>query len=224
MAAGTGLLDEAGNASMATAVMMSHHGLRRDMARFALALQAGASDGFADLEALRAEWLSYRNKLHGHHEAEDTSLLPHLRSQEPGLAPVIERLMADHRRIDPLLARGDRAFAELPETASALRVVTELRDLLEAHLTTEEAEVIPFLRDARQFPPAGGEAELDMYAEGFAWASHGVADDVLERMDAMLPESLRARLPAARAAFRAKYEKLWGTLPPGAARTSVPDV
>jgi hemerythrin-like domain-containing protein len=125
MAVGTSLLDEAGNASMATAVMMSHHGLRRDIARFALALEAMAPDGHVQLEALQAQWSDYRNKLHGHHEAEDTALFPNLRNQAPALGPVIERLTADHRHIDPLLAEGDRAFAELPAARAAFQVQYE---------------------------------------------------------------------------------------------------
>lgn len=55
------------------------------------------------------------------------------------------------RGIDPLLADGDRAFAELPRTANA--VVGALRALLDEHLALEEAEIVPFLRVATALPP-----------------------------------------------------------------------
>jgi hypothetical protein len=44
--------------------------------------------------------------------------------------PVIERLTTDHRRIDPLLAQGDRAFSLLPATRAAAALVAELSALL----------------------------------------------------------------------------------------------
>src|SRR4029453_17985564 len=97
----------------------------------------------ARVAALREEWTFYRNALHGHHEMEDKGIFPDLRKQSTALAATIDRLTAEHRRIDPLLERGDRAFAALPEAAAAAEVVAELSALLEPHLATEEAEVAP---------------------------------------------------------------------------------
>ena len=59
----------------------------------------------------------------------------------------------NHRLIDPLLERGDAAFAELPKTEAAAAVVRELGELLAPHLATEEAELIPYLRGIKGFPP-----------------------------------------------------------------------
>jgi len=118
-----------------------------------------------------------------------------------------------------LLERGDRGFAELPALGEARAVVTEL---LDAHLATEEAQVIKFLRTAKEFPAPPSESMLDTYAQGFGWASHGVAPEVLKQLDAMLPPALSAKLPAARAAFDAKCELVWGAIARTASRTSVP--
>jgi hypothetical protein len=52
---------------------------------------------------------------------------------------------------------------------------------------------------------------------------NGIAPEVLERVYEMLPENLRARLPAARAAFEARCERVWGSAKAGAARTPIPD-
>jgi hypothetical protein len=218
------LLNDDGSASIATALMMSHHSFRRDVAMFAAALRQIARGDHARVAAIQEEWKKLHASLHGHHQSEDNGLFPHIKGEHPEAAAVIERLSADHRRIDPLLAAGDAAFAELPATDAAIGVVSELAALLDAHLTTEEAEVVPFMRDMKAFPPPATDAEADMYAGGFAWACHGVAQEVLDRLFEMLPPSLTARLPAARAAFAARWRDAWGdSAPEGASRTPVPD-
>lgn len=221
---GTGapLLSENGSASIATTLMMSHHALRRDLGLFAAALGELDAGDRVRAGALREEWHKYRSTLHGHHEAEDTRLFPHLSQQHPPLADVIEQLTADHHRIDPLLERGDRAFDALPDPRGATTVVTELAALLHPHLATEEAHVVPFLREARQFPPPTNDLERQMYAQGFAWSSHGIAPEVLDAVYAMLPEDLRVLLPAARTAFEARCRAVWGSASIKPSRTSVP--
>jgi hemerythrin-like domain-containing protein len=217
------LLNDDGSASMATMMMMSHHGFRRDLARFRGALQKMAQGEVANAALVKEEWTAFRSKLHGHHQMEDTQIFPHLRRAHASLAATIDRLTADHRRIDPLLDRGDRVFPELPRTQAAAAVVAELMALLDPHLATEEEAVIPFLREAKEFPSPAGDAEAALYAEGFAWSSHGVAPDVLEKVFAMLPASLSSRLPAARAAFDAHCARLWGAANTGTSRTPIPD-
>jgi hypothetical protein len=212
----TPLLDPNGHASIATALMMSHHGLRRDLARFVAALRAGE----ARVAALAEEWGRYRSTLHHHHTAEDTGMFPGLASAHPEVKDAIEALGADHRRIDPLLERGDHAFAD-PRGGEALAVVEELSELLHAHLDVEERTIIGFLRDARGFPPFD-DAMLPLYADGFAWSSQGIADDVLEQVYAMLPPNLVERLPAARAAFEERCARVWGRVEVRPSRTSVP--
>ncbi|HET6280592.1 MAG TPA: hypothetical protein VFH73_06490, partial [Polyangia bacterium] len=125
---------------------------------------------------------------------------------------------------DPLLAEGEGAFAELPgSTRAAATVVTQLSTLLDGHLALEEEHVVPFLRDAREFPPPASDAEAQLYAEGFAWSLHGIAPVVTDGIYALLPGILLAKLPAARAAFEARCERLWGASQNGASLTSVPD-
>ncbi|HEY4393438.1 MAG TPA: hemerythrin domain-containing protein [Polyangia bacterium] len=212
------LLDEAGAASIATAVMMSHHGFRRDVRRFGVALEALAGGRAGNVEALRDEWRSFRATLHGHHHAEDTGIFPMVAREHQALRPTLDGLAEDHRRIDPLLDRGDGAFAELPRTvAVAAPIISELGTLLDPHLATEEAEVIPHLRALKAFPPPAGEAEAEMLTQGFAWACHGIAPEVLERVYTMLQPEVRARLPAARAAFEQRWRRVWG---PGAEVTA----
>lgn len=218
------LLNDDGSASMATMFMMSHHAFRRDLLRFERALTLGPAVVAARAQALRDEWQNYRSALHGHHHIEDTVMFPQLRAQHPSLAGCVDGLGADHQRIDPLLENGDAAFAQLPDASAALAVIRELSTLLAPHLATEESELIPHLRAAKHFPPPPGEAEADMYAQGFAWSSHGVAPDVVAQVFALLPDILSSRLPAARAAFEARCERVWGTAEAGATRTPLPDL
>ena len=217
------LLDDAGGASIATMIMMSHHGFRRDVARFTATLKDLGGASTEGIRALREEWANLRNTLHEHHHAEDTGLFPSLAGQHESLRNTIERLTADHRRMEPLLERGDHAFAELPEAAGrAAEVIAELSALLEPHLATEETDLVPHMRVMKGFPPPGSDAEAAMFAAGFAWASHGIAPDVLERVYAMLPASVASQLPAARAAFEQRWRRAWGAAEVGASRTPVP--
>ena len=217
------LLNDDGTASMATALMMSHHGFRRDLARFASALARVAAGDTARAGAVQAEWQKFHATLHGHHQAEDQGMFPSLASQEPSVRGTIEKLGADHRQIDPLLERGDRAFADLSKTDEALAVVRELQALLHPHLALEEAELIPFIRGAKEFPPPPTDEVTEMYAQGFAWAMNGIAPVVIERVTAILPQSVITRLPAAREAYDRRCWEVWGAAGEGAATTPIPD-
>jgi len=218
------LLDDEGKASMATAIMMSHHGFRRDLAWLERALASGQGSDPGRAALLAQEWARFRATLHGHHQAEDAGLFPSLAKEHPDVAEVIARLEADHRRIDPLLEAGDRAFVALgAESGAAHAVVVELGTLLGPHLATEEVHLVPHLRDARTFPPIGTDAEADLYAQGFAWASYGIAAEVVAGVDEMLPTALLARLPAARAAFAERWTRIYGEAHGGSARTAIPE-
>ncbi len=226
MANATNLLNDDGTASMATAFLTSHHGFRRDIRQFAGALGRALGGETKRLAALSEEWKRYRDTLHGHHQMEDTVLFPSLKEQHPELAGVIDGLVADHRKIDPMLDEGDLAFAELSATQvrPAVRVVGSLGGLLHSHLETEETHIVPFIREAKAFPPPASEAELALYAQGFAWSSHGIAPDVLEKIYELLTPELRAKLPEARAAYTKRCEAVWGSSVAGASRTSIPDL
>ncbi|HEX2877720.1 MAG TPA: hemerythrin domain-containing protein [Polyangiaceae bacterium] len=216
------LLNDDGSASMATLLMLSHHAFRRDLGRFAKALERVAGGDSSRVDALREEWKNFHAALHGHHHIEDTAMFPGMRAQNAELGRCIDGLAADHRKIDPLLEEGDRAFAQLPQAAGARSIVAELQRLLDPHLATEEAELVPHIRPAKEFPTPPDDAAAEMYAEGFAWSMQGIAPDVLEKVQALLPPILTARLPAARAAFAERCEKVWGTAAAGSARTPIP--
>ena len=224
MADAPNLLNDDGTASMATAFLSSHHGFRRDIRLFAGAVGRIAAGDTSRVGPLREEWVRYRNTLHGHHQMEDTAIFPGLKEQHPELAAVIDGLVADHRKIDPLLEEGDKAFEALPgERRPAVRVIGSLGGLLHSHLETEETHIVPFLREAKGFPPPANEAELEMYAQGFAWSSYGIAPEVLDKLCELLPPAVVEKLPAAREAFAQRCKAVWGTSAGGASKTPIPD-
>lgn len=96
---------------------------------------------------------SYCRIVTGHHTLEDRGVFPHLRRSEPGLAPVLDRLEAEHEVIAEVIDGLDRALVALVTGDGVGRSGAQLLDDLEAqvdlltdtlvsHLAYEEAELI----------------------------------------------------------------------------------
>lgn len=101
---------------------------------------------------LRVNCLHYCSFVHGHHSLEDRALWPALLESNPGLAPVIDKLEADHRavalQLDEITARVDELQQDDSPTARQL-LVTALDTLAEhllEHLDYEEEAISPTLR------------------------------------------------------------------------------
>jgi hypothetical protein len=218
------LLNDDGSASMATMLLLSHHAFRRDIARLIGAVTKIEAHDVSHAAAVRGEWdTSYRQALHGHHMMEDANIFPDIKRRRPDLAPAIETLTEQHHMIDPMLEKGDAAFADLAHPEHAEAVLHELKTLLDRHLTFEEANITSALRDLKEFPVPADDAMAAMYAQGFAWSMQGISPEVLDRVKEMLPEILLAKLPAALSEFEARSARVWGTYTVGAATTSVPE-
>lgn len=205
-------------------MLTSHQAFRRDAARFLQALAAIKAGDTSRAAAVQEEWAtSFRQALHGHHTIEDTAMFPDLKAKHPQLTPVIEQLAAQHHRIDPLLDKGDVAFANLAHPEQAEALMAELKALLDEHLAFEEANITPFLRDAKEFPAPQNSEAVAMYAGGFAWSTQGIAPHVMEQVRGMLPPAVAAALPAAQQAFAERCTRVWGTYTVGATTTSIPE-
>ena len=96
--------------------------------------------------ALGAYCQSYCRLVTAHHSLEDVSIFPHLRSRDPGLAPVIDRLEEEHRVIAGVLDDVDRALVAVvsePDGMTRLRAAVDLlSDAMTSHLSYEERELI----------------------------------------------------------------------------------
>lgn len=218
------LLNEDDSASMATMLLLSHHAFRRDIARFITAVEHITAGDHSRNEAVQTEWhTSLRTALHGHHTAEDTHIFPDLRKNHPDLAAALDTLTEQHHRIDPVLERGNVAFANLAHPEEARAVLAELKQLLDEHLAFEEANITPALRDGKEFPKPADEAAAAMYAQGFAWSMDGISPDVLAEVTKLLPEILTSKLPAAQQAFAEKCTRVWGSYTTTESTTCVPE-
>ncbi|MBP9827851.1 hemerythrin domain-containing protein [Patescibacteria group bacterium] len=216
-------LNDDGTASMATLLLSSHHAFRRDIARFIRAVEQIKAGDTSRAEHVRNEWnTSYRQALHGHHTMEDTNIFPDIRSKHADLAAALDQLTEQHHHIDPVLERGDAAFADLAHPEQAEAVLHGLKTLIDEHLAFEEAQITPALRDNAGFPPITDDEVAAMYAEGFSWSMQGVAPEVLEQIYKILPAILVAKLPAARAAFEERSKRVWGEYTVGSATTPIP--
>ncbi len=90
---------------------------------------------------------SYCGFVNGHHSLEDASVFPHLRDREPAVAPVVDRLHAEHQVIHHLLDEVDRALVALVRTGESTELdaldatIGLLSDRLLSHLAYEEREL-----------------------------------------------------------------------------------
>ncbi|MGW4033475.1 nitroreductase/quinone reductase family protein [Streptomyces sp. NPDC004838] len=118
-----------------------HGGLRREVA---LIRKEIAASGPGLGVQLRLNCLTLCQGLRNHHTGEDAAMFPMIGSRFPELAPVLERLDQEHRKIAALLGELQRIVtAEDADPLEVLPEVDRLADQLEAHLTYEEEQLIP---------------------------------------------------------------------------------
>ena len=95
---------------------------------------------------LGAYCASYCTMVTRHHTLEDDAVFPHLRRSDPTLAPVIDRLAAEHLVIHEVLERVDAALVGLvrqPRDFTALdEAIAQLTDAMNSHLAYEERELV----------------------------------------------------------------------------------
>ncbi|BBH69139.1 hypothetical protein ACTI_58240 [Actinoplanes sp. OR16] len=89
---------------------------------------------------------SYCRIVTTHHTIEDRSLFPRLKSADPRLAPVVDRLAEEHHVIHDVLESVDKALVALvsePDGMDRLREAVDLlSDTLLSHLSYEERELV----------------------------------------------------------------------------------
>lgn len=143
-----------------------HTAIRRDLAtvsELAGSVEAGMAaqevrDRIRGLQTngplwqLKINCLQYCRFVHAHHNHEDSLFFPRLRAANPELAPVVDRLEADHRRVSDLLDETESAASALGEEDGEVtrrRLGTALDSLAEqllAHLDYEEERAGPTIR------------------------------------------------------------------------------
>lgn len=138
-----------------------HNNLREEMGNLLDAV-AQVSSGPTDIAAVRSQiqrlamrqnfmsvgafCSSYCRAVATHHTVEDLWVFPDLRTSEPGLEAVLERLEAEHVSISGLLDELDQALVAMigePRRISDVQVAAErLSDSLLSHLAYEEEQLL----------------------------------------------------------------------------------
>jgi hemerythrin-like domain-containing protein len=132
------------------------------------AVDAGEARGFISQMTIRqnswtvgAYCASYCRLLTQHHSLEDVSIFPHLRSRDPALAPVLDRLAEEHRIIHGVLEAVDRAFVEFIAQRDDFTVIDAAIDALDktllSHLAYEESQLCEPLARHGFYPGQIGE-------------------------------------------------------------------
>ena len=142
------------------------HGMLRQELELVRSLAARVADGLpADelrvevaalkangpLWALKVNCLHYCRFVHGHHRLEDVALFPALRAADPDIAPVVDRLEADHRVVAAQLEEIEAAVAG-DEQERVIAALDALADHLLEHLAFEEENIGPTLRRMDRHP------------------------------------------------------------------------
>jgi hypothetical protein len=123
----------------------------------------GAARGAVQQMALRANnWTlggycqAQCHSLTQHHTMESDGIFPHLVRSQPDLAPVLERLNAEHLVIHELLERVDRALVQLVAQPGDYGPISDALDLLtdtiSSHFAYEESQLIAPLTRFGFFP------------------------------------------------------------------------
>ncbi len=117
----------------------------------AVAAAVGELQTNSPLWRLRVNCLYYCRLVHAHHTIEDVAIFPKLRRTDPDLAPVVDRLEDDHRRVADHVAAIEAAVKLLgrddtPQRRQQLAgALDELASHLLEHLDYEEVHISPAL-------------------------------------------------------------------------------
>ncbi|WP_406280763.1 hemerythrin domain-containing protein [Embleya sp. NBC_00896] len=132
-----------------TGIRLVHTALRRDLAPMPGRIRSPHGDGRAAGTDVLAQWRLVARILMAHHEYEDTHLWPVLRACRPELRLLLNRLEADHHRLDHDLGVVTAMIGGLahdPERAWMVAAAVEaVIETIDAHLRVEEVQVLPEL-------------------------------------------------------------------------------
>jgi iron-sulfur cluster repair protein YtfE (RIC family) len=197
-----------------TIMYVVHDAFHRDLRCLTAAVEAGRT---AD-PAVRAGWATFKNQLHVHHTAEDTSLWPPLRQKvtRPGDVAVLDAMEAEHARIDPLLAQVDTSLAA-PGHPGLAGNAAALAQTLADHMKHEENQALPLV-EAHLGPKGWAAFRKELRksqglrggAEFIPWMLDGAPADTSKQVLSSMPPPARLLY---RVAWRPRYARTprWDT-------------
>ena len=175
-----------------------HGAVRRDLARLLDAL-AEFPDGNKQRAAkLNTAWKYFYGELDYHHHGEHDIAWPALLAvgvpQE-----LLDTMDAEHSKLADALVAADLSFStlarepSLPNATAARSAVTVLRDIAEAHLQHEEAELEPVYHDKRdtaEIKAMGRKfSKRNVFKAGdfFAWVQNGATAEEMAALRENVP-------------------------------------
>ena len=128
-----------------------HHGLRRDLARLAEALQQPVGDEQRMALVRHTEWML--DTLHHHHTGEDEGVWPRTLAKRPDLQPLVDEMQVEHDTLSAVsddLRAAARSFGLDGSDATREAFAEAVQRMQEAtlpHLEHEEQVAMPLVLD-----------------------------------------------------------------------------
>ena len=201
-----------------------HHGLRRDLRRFAETVPHTPVADTAAWRRLADRWALFADHLHHHHESEDAILWPWLRDRvSAGDLTVLDAMALEHDAIDPALARISPNFARLSRGPDAfahsalVASLQEARAVLEQHLAHEETDAIAIIQrvatdeEWKQLERRFGAGQPRTAIFGLvAWAVEGLTPEELEPLLERHPWPMRLLVRLVSPRFSRRERRCFG--------------
>jgi hypothetical protein len=211
-----------------------HHGFRRDLTHFCVAVRRTPFSDGRTWRALLARWDLLSTVLHDHHHKEDVVLWPLLRERaesdgDAHALTVLDAMGTEHDQIDPLLLRvraGLEAMtigAGTPDRETLTSCVDEAYACLTGHLSHEERDANAVLQariggeewDHLERTKLRGGMSARELTQMLPWAFKDLPDPVASELLAEAPLPLRAMLRIGRRRFQRLDDAAFVAVPSG---------
>jgi hypothetical protein len=203
-----------------------HRGMRLDSTRLAAAVAALAESERSTRGPAMSRWYAgYYGELHEHHTVEDEIFFPAILERVPVFDSQIDRIEAEHHRLEDVLVETSARLARLGDpavdwpvaSAEAADITSELRNLLDVHLGFEDADVLPLF--VRHFgheeyedldERARRHTKLGLLAFSIPWAVEAATEDEFQHMLTTAPLAFRLLWRATRRRYNRMAREAFG--------------
>lgn len=204
-----------------------HRGMRLDSARLASRVATlTEAERTARGPALARWYAGFYGELHEHHTVEDDIFFPALLERVPVFDTQIDRIDAEHTRLEDVLVEtrarlgrlGDPGVAWPTAVAEATEITAELRDLLDVHLDFEDADVLPlFVRhltheDYEDLEErAGKHIKFGQLTFSLPWAVEAATEEQFQHMFDNAPLAFKLLWYATRRRYNRMAQEAFGS-------------
>ncbi|WP_024440244.1 hemerythrin domain-containing protein [Mycobacterium sp. UM_WGJ] len=211
-----------------------HHGFRRDLTHFCIAVRRTPFTDGRTWRALLARWDLLSTVLHDHHHKEDVVLWPLLRMRaevdgDAHALTVLDAMDTEHDQIDPLLLRVRAGLEAMtigvgtPDREALTSGVDEAYACLTGHLSHEERDANVVLQariggdewDHLERTKLRGGMSVRELTQMLPWAFKDLPDPTASELLAEAPLPLKAMLRIGRRRFQRLDDAAFVAVPAG---------